>query len=59
MGAAKRRQLAIQTQALGATVVDNTGGRIHVYWDHGDSATPSAQLIFFAAFLATTGVYIS
>ena len=26
-------------------------------WDHGASATPNAQLTFFAEFLATTGVY--
>ena len=28
-------------------------------WDHGASATPNAQLTFFAEFLATTGVYDS
>ena len=40
-------------------VVDTPGGRIHVQWDHGASATPNAQLTFFAEFLATTGVYES
>jgi hypothetical protein len=59
MGEAKRRQLGIQTQALPAMVVDTPGGRIHVQWDHGASATPNAQLTFFAEFLATTGVYES
>ena len=59
MGEAKRRQLAVQTQALEAIVVDTPGGRIHVQWDHGASATPNAQLTFFAEFLATTGVYDS
>jgi hypothetical protein len=48
MGEAKRRQLALQTQALEAMVVDTPGGRIHVQWDHGASATPNAQLTFFA-----------
>ena len=38
-------------------VVDTPGGRIHVQWDHAASATPNAQLTFFAEFLATTGVY--
>jgi hypothetical protein len=57
MGEAKRRQLATQTQALQAMVVDTPGGRMHVQWDHGASATPNAQLTFFAEFLATTGVY--
>jgi hypothetical protein len=59
MGEAKRRQLGIQTQALDAMVVDTPGGRIHVQWDHGASATPNAQLTFFAEFLAATGVYES
>ncbi len=57
MGEAKRRQLAIQKQALQALAVDTPGGRIHVQWDHGACATPNAQLTFFAEFLATTGVY--
>ena len=59
MGEAKKRQLAAQTQtqALEAMVVDTPGGRIHVSWDHGASATPNAQPTFFAKFLATTGVY--
>ena len=35
------------------------GGRIHIRWDHEASATPNAQLAFFAEFLATTGVYES
>ena len=59
MGEAKSRQLAVQTQALEAMVVDTPGGRIHVKWDHGASATPNAQLTFFSEFLATTGVYSS
>jgi len=57
MGEAKKRQLAVQAQALEAMAVDTPGGRIHVQWDHGASATPNAQLTFFAEFLATTGVY--
>ena len=59
MGEAKRRQLLVQTQALEAMVVDTPGGRIHVQWDHAASASPNAQLTFFAEFLATTGVYES
>ena len=59
MGEAKRRQLGIQTQALEAMVVDTPGGRIHVQWDCTASATPNAQLTFFAEFLAATGVYES
>ena len=29
----------------------------NMQWDHGASATPNAQLTFFAEFLTTTGVY--
>jgi Transposase DDE domain group 1 len=59
MGEAKRRQLGVRGQVLEAMVVDTPGGRIHVQWDHGASATPNAQLTFFAEFLAATGVYES
>ena len=59
MGEAKRRELAAKSQALEAMVVDTPGGRMHVQWDHGASATPNAQLTFFAEFLATTHVYSS
>ena len=59
MGEAKRRQVQAQSQALEAMVVDTPGGRIHVQWDHGATATPNAQLTFFAEFLAATGVYES
>ena len=37
--------------------MDTPGGRIHMQWDHAASATPNAQLTFFAEFLATTGIY--
>ena len=57
MGEAKRRQVALQKQAREAMTVDTPGGRIHVQWDHAASATPNAQLTFFAEFLAATGVY--
>ena len=59
MGEAKRRQSALQTQAAQAMAVDTPGGRIHVQWDHQASATPNAQLAFFAEFLCATGVYES
>ena len=38
-------------------VVDTLGGRMHVRWNEGASATPHGQLVFFAEFLATTGVF--
>ena len=39
--------------------METPGGRIHIRWDCEASATPNAQLAFFAEFLATTGVYES
>jgi hypothetical protein len=39
--------------------VETPGGRIQIRWDLEASATPNAQLAFFAEFLATTGVYES
>jgi hypothetical protein len=46
-------------QELEAFSVETPGGRIHIRWDCEASATPNAQLAFFAEFLATTGVYES
>ena len=37
--------------------VDTLGGRMHVGWDAGAAATPHGQLVFFAEFLASTGVF--
>ncbi|MBH2019858.1 MAG: hypothetical protein I8H91_09980 [Burkholderiales bacterium] len=59
MGEAKRREKLALTQALEAMAVDTPGGRIHVQWGHTASASPNAQLTFFAEFLATTGLYES
>ncbi len=38
-------------------VVDTLGGRMHVRWDEGAAATPHGQPVFFAEFLAATGVF--
>ena len=40
-----------------AHVVDTLGGRMHVRWDEGAAATPHGQLVYFAEFLAATGVF--
>ena len=56
MGESKRkRNLALATEA--AMPVDTLGGRMLVRWDEGAQATPNGQLVFFAEFLATTGVF--
>jgi len=40
-----------------AMLVQTMGGRIHVRWDETARATPHGQLVFFAEFLATAGVF--
>lgn len=57
MGEAKGCERLALTQALDAMATP--GGRIHVQWDHTASASPNAELTFFAEFLATTGLYES
>ena len=60
MGESKRKRtvaLAAEAAADGAQVVDTLGGRMHVRWDEHAAATPNGQLVFFAEFLATTGVF--
>jgi hypothetical protein len=58
MGEAKKKQLQRIMSALEPMAVDTPGGRIHVQWDHSATATPNAQLAFFAEFLQTTGLYL-
>jgi len=56
MGESKRkREVALATEQ--AMVVDTLGGRMHVRWDEGAQATPNGQLVFFAEFLATAGIF--
>ena len=59
MGEAKRKQIQSFQRDLETMVVDTPGGRIHVQWDHSATATPNAQLAFFAEFLQTTGLFKS
>ena len=61
MGESKRKQkVALVDSAEGGDtpqVVDTLGGRMHVRWDRHAAATPHGQLVFFAEFLATAGVF--
>ncbi len=61
MGEARRKALAARREAgqgpAEPQVVDTLGGRMHVRWDQGATATPHGQLVFFAEFLAATGVF--
>ena len=49
--------LAAEAEGEAPQVVDTLGGRMHVRWDEGAAATPHGQLVFFAQFLAATGVF--
>jgi hypothetical protein len=44
-------------QSLEALRLSTPGGRFHVRWDEGGSATAMGQLAFFAEFLETTGLF--
>ena len=61
MGEHKRRPMGalakLKDGADQPQVVDTLGGRMHIRWDEGAAATPHGQLVFFAEFLATTGVF--
>ena len=61
MGESRRKALAARhgsgDEPAEPQVVDTLGGRMHVRWDEGAAATPHGQLVFFAEFLAATGVF--
>lgn len=61
MGEARRKALAARKSRgddpQSPQVVDTLGGRMHVRWDQEAAATPHGQLVFFAEFLAATGVF--
>ncbi len=40
-----------------ALMVGTLGGQMHVRWDSDAAATPHGQLVFFAEFLAATGLF--
>ncbi len=51
----KKTALALASEQ--SMVVDTMGGRMHIRWDETAQATPHGQLVFFAEFLATAGVF--
>jgi hypothetical protein len=59
MGESPRAEISARHPELDSFSVETPGGRIHIRWDNEASATPNAQLAFFAEFLATAGVYES
>jgi len=59
MGELPKAEISVYSPELESFSVETPGGRIHIRWDNEASATPNAQLAFFAEFLATAGVYES
>jgi len=59
MGESAKAEISVYSPELESFSVETPGGRIRIRWDNQASATPNAQLAFFAEFLATTGVYES
>jgi len=59
MGESPGAEISVFGSELESFSVETPGGRIQIRWDLESSATPNAQLAFFAEFLATTGVYES
>jgi hypothetical protein len=59
MGESPKAEISVYSPELESFSVETPGGRIHTRWDNEASATPNAQLAFFAEFLATAGLYES
>jgi Transposase DDE domain group 1 len=59
MGESPKTEISVYRSELESFSVETPGGRIQIRWDCQASATPNAQLAFFAEFLATAGVYES
>jgi len=61
MGESKRRRMGTLARVNEGgdqpQAVDALGGRMYVRWDEGAAATPHGQLVYFAEFLAATGVF--
>ena len=58
MGEADEPKKSVLAQASeDAMVADTMGGRMHVRWDETAQATPHGQIVFFAEFLSTAGVF--
>ncbi|MBI5718829.1 MAG: hypothetical protein HZC37_14210 [Burkholderiales bacterium] len=51
------KKSALAQAGEAAMVADTMGGRVHVRWDETAQATPHGQIVFFAEFLATAGVF--
>lgn len=53
----KLKKTALAQASEDVMVADTMGGRMDVRWDETAQATPHGQIVFFAEFLATAGVF--
>ena len=53
----KRKKSAVAQASEEFAAVQSMGGRMHVRWDETAPATPHGQLVYFAEFLATAGIF--
>ena len=53
----ERKKTAFAQASEDFVVVQTMGGRMHVRWNHEAQATPHGQIVYFAEFLATTGIF--
>jgi Transposase DDE domain group 1 len=53
----RRKKTALAQASQEAVAVQTMGGRMHVRWDPTAQATPHGQIVYFAEFLATAGIF--
>jgi Transposase DDE domain group 1 len=53
----KRKKTAVAQAGEEFVAVQTMGGRMHVRWDETAQATPHGQIVYFAQFLATAGIF--
>lgn len=53
----KRKKTVLALASQEYVAVQTMGGRMHVRWDHEAQATPHGQIVYFAEFLATAGIF--
>ena len=53
----ERKKTAVAQASEAFAAVQTMGGRMHVRWDETAQATPHGQIVYFAEFLATAGIF--
>jgi hypothetical protein len=53
----RRKKTALAQASQEAVAVQTMGGRMHVRWDPTAQVTPHGQIVYFAEFLATAGIF--